>query len=281
MSDPKNLPVLETILPWTLSDGTEYLILQAFTIEKQPVSPLEVDSKPTRDSYLFVWSYFVPCEMADKAYRWFKKQNYYSKWMPEAGSSIQAFIGELPWHPASDPESELRLPIRRHSHHFSFRQRTPPPCELLISTDEYSWGSGYDTTCRTDFNFLIPCNRLIASLGLHRHGELPPELKTKFSVSGFQEAAWFTKEGKCAAFAPDAYQEGPSALFVSRGALLEFLEREGLALCWTFLGERCSYVRDMGAEQAKPPGEAIINGAGMLTQDDSLQWKLRCEYHPL
>ncbi|MCB2156540.1 hypothetical protein KQI84_16815, partial [bacterium] len=281
MSDSKNLPVLDKILPWDFADGTQYLMLQSFKTEDQPVSPLEADGKPTRDSYLFVWSYFVPSDMADKAFAWFKEQNYYSKWMPECQSSMQAFIGEIPWHPASDPESELRLPIRRDSHHFSFRQRTPPPCELLISTDEYSWGSSYDTTCRTDFNFLIPCNRLIASRGLHRHGELPPELKTKFSGSGFQEAAWFDNEGRCVAFAPDAYYPGPSAFFISRSALLEFLKKEDLALCWIFLGERCSYVRDMGGERVMPPGEAIINGAGIVTMDDNLRWDIRYDYRPL
>jgi hypothetical protein len=268
MSDSNNLPVLDIILPWTLADGTEYLMLQSFKTEKQPVSPLAADGKPTRDSYLFVWSYFVPRAMADKAYDWLKEQNYSNKWMPESGSSSQVFIGEIPWHPASDRGSELRLPIPTDSNYFSFRQELPPPCDLLISTDEYSWGSGYDTTCKTDFSFLMPCYQLIESLGLIRHGELPQELKIPISSFGFQEAAWFDKEGRCVAFAPDVYRPGPSAIFISREALLEFLKKEDLALCWTFLGGRCSYVRDMGAE---PPGKAIIiNGAGILTIDDNL-----------
>jgi len=276
MLDSGNLPDWQRALHWETHDHSKYLLLQGYSSEEDPSSNFEREGKQYRESALSIRSYFVPRNYATRAYDWLRVQDFSSGWMPEAGKTYHPFIGEIPWHPASDTKNDLRTPILRTDDFFV--DRTPPPCKILISADEYAWGSIYDTTCRTDFNFLIPCHQIIHSLRLHHHGRLPIQVPSVHQTEGFQEAAWFDAKGTCVALAPNVYLPGPRALYIRQDSLSNFLNAEGLAIVWTFRGERRCFVGGTAPDVYPPSCLSFINGAAVLRANGSIVGDLRNEF---
>ena len=222
-----DLPLLPDELIVTKCDGTRWVNLKGFMNWHQPHPP---DVEPTdvakRDIWLAFKGYLVKTEAADKFMEWATNVDFWGNWMPDSPNAypFNMFFGEHGWAPAfgysdreyySDHNSEDGVWIRPKKEASIYVQ--PASFEYRVES------GGFDCSIVDGFTLQLPHHRLLKSLGLRWSG---------------QAADYLDGEGNLAAFDPTAHEDGPTALLVRDDLIREYLSNEGLALCWTVLGQR-------------------------------------------
>lgn len=205
-----------------------------------------------RQLWVLVNAYLLRKEDLEVLYPWATQQRYMNRWMPEPYESHHTFIGEYPWSPAAweqffFPESEWRT-IRE--------EKNPPPVEVLVPAADYNKASNdFDCSVEEGASATLPTAWLFERLGLVWHGR-----------EGEYHDAW----DRVVAQDPSVWTPGPATLLIERDSLLKLLEREGMALIWTVLGEK-------QLTGGNAPGWMELNGAYKLTPN-GLEGIVRSEF---
>ena len=199
------------------------------------------DSEPTEVERREIWymckGYLIKEEDVKVFTKWARKVDFWGRWMPEPPDLDKVFIGEYGWAPAF----------------YYFQQPfygdtgwvTPPencPVKIKVASLMYTAGAnGLDCSIDDGYTLRLPAVSIVNGLGLHWTGN---------------GADFIDASGQIAAFDPTAYEAGPDAVLVRAEELARFLKQEGLALCWTVIGEKralgpssqyCSSLRISGA----------------------------------
>ena len=205
-----------------------------------------------RQLWVLVNAYILRKEDLEVLYSWATQQRYMSRWMPEPYESHHTFIGEYPWsHAAREqfffPESEWRTICE---------DRNPPPVEVLVPAADYNKASSdFDCSVEERASATLPTAWLFRHLGLVWHG---------------REGEYHDVQGRLVTQDPSVHTSGPSALLIERDSLMNLLEREGMALIWTVLGEK-------QLTGGNAPGWMELNGAYKLTPN-GLEGIVRSEF---
>lgn len=257
------------------AEPTKWLLLQGFNHFYQPMSPLDVPSVARRSCHLWIRGYMVRQKDLPAAEDWFGRQDFSEDWMPKDHSTGRMFVGEFPWHPSLDREDPVRGWIPRSSDHFSRRSR--PPCNLRLTVDRYSWGSGYDATWPTDLGFYMPCMFIVEKMKLSHFGQLPVEFAQSCEGPRFYEEAWFDESGTLVAIDPSMRSSEVSCLLFRQDSLENFLKANRLSLIWMCVGEKMAYC--YGSREHKSPGTAFLNGHFTLRAGE-LHGAMRHDFNP-
>jgi hypothetical protein len=76
------------------------------------------------------------------------------------------------------------------------------------------------------------------------------------------EGRFFDESGDLVCFDPSVTEDGPGAFLFRRDALVKFLEKQGLTLVWTVLGEK-----QILSSRGDSPGWTALSGAFRLRGD--------------
>lgn len=236
-----NIPTVPDLLSVEFpSDGTRWLNLDGSFLWRQghpaDVNPSDADR---RECYISCTAYFVRAEDCDAFMQWAKTVDYWGRWMPEPAEMHRLFLGEFMWSPA------FRDFIQSYDVNDGW---TKPgqgcPVEIQAATLHYSTESGtFDCSVDDSFTLRLPSQHFTEGLGL------------KWSGVG---ADYVDSGGNLAAFDPTAHEAGPSALLVREDVLRQYLQDEGLALCWIIIGERQVL---QGAGRRERHGAMTLSGA--------------------
>ena len=220
-----DIPRVADELAVTGPDGTCWINLRTFLGWRQlhpaDVEPTEVDR---RDIWLSYTGYFVRADYADAFMNWAKDADFWGNWMPSPPNAylFDMFLGEYGWAPAFIHHERL---IRSdYGGGEWIKPMNECPADVLPASFEYRVESNwFDCSVDDSYTLLLPHHRFLSSLGL------------KWSGRG---ADYLDREGKLAAFDPTVHENGPSALLIREDLLKQYLSKEGLALCWTVVGEK-------------------------------------------
>ena len=220
-----DIPNIANQLVVTSPDGTRWVNVCGQMSWQQThsadVEPAEVDK---REIWLHFTGYFVRAKDVYELMDWAITVDFWGRWMPEPPNVYfsDMFLGEYGWAPAfwhSDRQFYLD-----HGGGEWIKPKNKAPAYVQPAASEHSVESGgYDCSVVEGYSLQLPHQRLLNSLQLRWSG---------------QAGDYLDGDGNLAVFDPTAHEDGPSALLVREDLLRQFLAKEGLALCWTILGEK-------------------------------------------
>ena len=213
-------PVPELLTPTKLGEDGTWCSLAGGHSWHQPV-PLDRSTRDLakRNMWYHPTAYFVRSQDRDAFMRWAEGADMWDRSMPSVPSVYGLFLGEYAWAPASryfgaPPANALRW----------LRPGAGCPVDVRDATFEYvRESSTFDCAVDDTYRLHLPPDDLVTGLGL----------RWRAPCADFVDAA-----GNVVVFDPSAHESGPGALLVQMPALQRFMDREGLALCWTVRGEK-------------------------------------------
>lgn len=198
----------------------EFLSLEGSFSWSEP-ERLGVDRKNSdrKNIWYQVRSYLVEESEYENLKEWLKEQDFMGRWMPESSENYSVFSKEHYWSPAyhdrdEDTEETRWQPIRKNR---LDHRNEEIIADVLPTAEEHRWEDDDGTS------FLAPRTEMFDGMGLCA-SEIP--------------SCWFNDRGQLACFDPHVFGEEKSELLVNRDLLEEFLNKNGLKILWTVLGEK-------------------------------------------
>jgi len=201
-------------------DGSRWVNVLGYFNWRQPHPPdLDSIDVERRDFWVHLTGYFLHARDVRPFMNWAKGVDFWGRWMPDPPEVYGMFLGEYGWSPAFRYFNQP---------YYGAEQWTNPgngcPISVRIGSFEYVKESGgFDCSINESYALHLPIYELVDRLGLQWTG---------------RSADYIERNGSVAAFDPTAYEEGPTALLLREDLLKRYLSIEGLALCWTALGEK-------------------------------------------
>lgn len=217
LPDPKGL--MEVKNP---KDGSVWLVLDTFVKWRTP-APVGEDYYRTKRKQLWysAESYIIKESDMEKFMGWAKDQNYWGRWMPEAKSQSDLFLGEYYWSPAYNYFNSPYYGMPGWTTG-EMGERVPAP--ILPAIEKYSCpGGGYDCSVQESININLPAKLIVDGLQLKWNG---------------CEGKFFDSAGQLIAFDPSISESGPSSLLIRKEVFCAFLKKNGYAMFWTLLGQK-------------------------------------------
>lgn len=229
IQETNDLPALRDLLLVTSpTDSSRWVNLNAAFDWTQPTPPdLEASDVQRRNFWYIATGYLIRAKDVDSFLSWARDVDFWGRWMPDPPEHYRLFLGEHVWSPAAQ--------FYACAYYGDDGWTTPRnDCPVSVRTaavELVQESSGFDCSIDEGIRLHFPAGDLIDGLGLRWTGS---------------RADYADRDGKIVIFDPTASDPGPSALLVREDALLAYLEREELAICWAVLGEK----RILGQEYA-------------------------------
>lgn len=255
VAEGSDLPPVEPLIAVRGPDGRDFLVLETYREWTEPAPPgVERYDVERREIWYMIESYLVKREHADALYQWGRQQNFYGRWMPESHEMTRVYFGELFWAPAFHYHSTRHTGRPAWIGADDEDSRLPAP--ILVATDRYMCEQNtFDCSLDDTVHIHLPAAELVEWMGLKWQGK---------------EGYFVDEHGAEIAFDPSVFEAGPGAVVVDQARLSEMLEKQGLAIIWTVLGEK-RVLAPHGEHRTAP---YIISGCYRL-RDDQLEGGVR------
>ena len=208
-----DVPRLEDLLQSFEYADQRWQLLVAYPSWNNRKEDADFDSK-----YRYVWihlqGYLVPKDQTDRAFTTLHKRNFFGRWMPEGATWLYGFAGEYPWATSFNTEPEEWYGFGGSEHKLPFE------CVPTWNGVAAEWE--YDASFPENKHFLVPA-RIFFKLG---------------DLWWNERDGYRLINGRTIFRDPSLTQEGPSSLIVDLDDLIVRLERLGLSIIWTLLGEK-------------------------------------------
>ncbi len=196
-------------------NGNRWIILEAYPEWRSKTDDMEFGSE-----YRLIWlqlhSYLVPADKQKLRWGWFKKQQFFGRWMTEGAEFHDGFIGEYPW------ATTFNLYQDSYLSRGSFGTKQKPPEDAYPTCNSLSVGDEYDSYQPERIGFLLPARYFFHAVPLKWNGE----------------SGYMTLDGRLRFIDPSVVEPGPSALLVEADFLKEFLAENNLTIIWSVVGEK-------------------------------------------
>lgn len=211
-SDMNGVPDPLELISVTGPDGEQWLNLLSYPDWRQKHVPeIEAQRPPTRTIWMHIHAYLVPIESAGALKAWAVGKDWYGRWMPESGESVNALLGGH----HSDPQWAHSSGVLDH---WCPSVQGPQPADLIQCSAAYEGtGSDRDASAEQETQGFVPSGALAGIL------ELYPG----------KDFEWEDSSG-VAVFDPSIREGGPNSLLVRRSQISK-LEDEGYTIFWTVL----------------------------------------------
>ena len=215
------MPKIESLLAVSRpNDQSRWLNLEGnFHWETEPPPDRESSEVERRDLWYSFTGYLIRRQDVDTFLSWAEKVDFWGRWMPDAPEVYRMFLGEYGWSPAFKYFSQP---------YYGDDSWTQPghdcPVKIRVAGFKYMQESnGFDCSVEAGFTLRLPAIDLVNGLGLRWSG---------------QAADYIDSKGRLVAFDPTAHEAGPTALLIREDILRDYLNRNGLSICWVVLGEK-------------------------------------------
>jgi hypothetical protein len=142
--------------------------------------------------------------------------------MPESHEFYKIYLGEYPW-----ARSFLyhNTPYYNHDGWMEEGRFSKIPVKILILDDQYlSSGSSTDCSTNSAIRIKLPAKYLVDEMKLFQK---------------YSDGRFFDNQGDLVAFDPNVFDTNlPNQILIRKDKLYSFLQRKGLAIFWTLLGEK-------------------------------------------
>ena len=245
LGNSENLPDIERLLEVVNPrDGTCWFNVNGNFLWRQshPADEGPYD-RNRKELWIGVTGYFVRAEDVGNFMTWAETVDFWGRWMPEPPEDYRIYAGEYGWSMAF---RHLHSDCLEGEDWVRPQTRDGEKCPVLIQPASFtslSESGGFDCSVEESFSLRLPHRDFVDHLGLRWSGN---------------RADFLDKNRELAAFDPTAHGDGPSALLLRMELLKEYLKGNGLALCWTIIGEKLGVGGDRSAEYH---GYATMSGA--------------------
>jgi len=258
ITDRKDLPQPHSILEVQDENNKEWVWLEIHPEWGEQV-PLGEDRYAVQRKRLWyqIRSYFIKkSELAN-----FKKsmiKNFHRGDLPETRNMYQVFSREFYWSPAfmffNKPYYNGKGWIKIHP-----RDSEKSIAELHRTTEYFLWEEEFDCSKTSAIHFYKPVEFIVKNLKLQ---------------SSAKEGEFVDDSGQLICFDPSVSNKSISGLLIRKDALLDFLEKEDLVLCWSVIGEK----QILGNFRANKDYPGRLNISGLYTlEKDGISGKLSFE----
>ncbi|MDE2823835.1 MAG: hypothetical protein OXK79_10060, partial [Chloroflexota bacterium] len=245
--DTSDLPAVEDLLLVADPvDGSRWLNGNGYFLWTQS-PPADRDSTEVqgRDLAYVCTGYLVRACETESFLQWAEKVDFLTCRMPEPPGLNHAFLGEHAWSPACQ---YYQQPY--YGDDAWVQPAKECPAELRSVTREYFREVGdFDCSIDDTYTLRLPGVDVVHGLGIRWSGH----------------GAQFTDSaGRVVALDPTVESEGPSSMLFREEALREYLDREGLTICWAVTGEKRLISRPPGSGPHYPwlrlSGAYVLSG---------------------
>jgi hypothetical protein len=201
-------------------NGTEWLATEGHYEWRDPDAPGASERQyPYRQAWCQLRCYLVRDSQAERMRKWFSRQDFMGRWMPESMSHHGDFVGEYPWHPSA--RSAQQGWTR------GWNRRTPVP--VLIPSANLSWDDSFDASTQDSYAGIVPAAWLVR--------ETQASWQPPFD--------YITKAGRLISLDPSWHGPGPRVGLVRRREFEQLCQKLGVVPFWTVLGEK-RIIDDLG-----------------------------------
>jgi len=197
-------------------EGFEWCNLSGY-FDIPPEIPDELTSGDRKPNLWYTLrAYFIKNADASTFQNWAVNQDYMGRWMPEPFETHGVFFGEY--------FSRLAYQCGRRDYQTWIRPSEELPIQVMTATEDYHWTArDPDCSLKDSVNMNLPCKDAVECLALKR---------------GPVDGEWVGPDGCVVARHVEGRVFGPSGFLMRVDALRGYLERRGLQIVWTVLGER-------------------------------------------
>lgn len=211
--------VEELLLSVRPDDDSHWLNVRGYFVWRQSHP---IDAEPTdtdrRELGIDCMGYLMAAEVADEFMDWARGVDFWGRWMPEEPEMYGLLLGEHGWSPAFNQSYGAYFAGTGWS-----KSERCPVAIRPIAFQYHAETNNFDCSVEESYSLRLPHHELVRSLGL------------KWSGTG---ADHLDHQGQLGVLDPTAHENGPTALLVREDLMREYLSQNGLALCWTILGEK-------------------------------------------
>jgi len=204
-------------------NGSEWLVLKSFPSWKEPkLIGREEWGYPRKEVWCHLNSYLVKNTEFENIKAWIQNQHFMGRWMPESPDRYQLFSREYYWSTAfksfesdANDGGSWKAVYDRDTRDFV--------ANLCLTSISYYWEEEYDYSKSQTLSFLKPNTLVFENMSLSYGDKL---------------GSFIDVEGNIVCFAAEALKNTRPHLLVRKKEFLDMLEREGLSIIWTLLGEK-------------------------------------------
>ncbi len=212
VASKEGLPSLEELLSISEQDGQNWRLLVSYPSWDEKKEDSDWNDR-YRDVRMYIESYLVQKQDIDIAYNCLHRRNFRGNWMPEGANWLYGFPGEYPWGTSFNTEPEEwyikkgdeKLPIMYE------------PCWNRLAVE---WE--YDASRSRNFHMVVPARTFFSQADLWWDGQDGYRLTDGGTI--FRD--------------PSVTEVGPASLIADTDELLNRLEKLGMCLIWTLLGQK-------------------------------------------
>ena len=212
VASKEGIPSLEELLSISEQDGQNWRLLVSYPSWDEKKEDSDWNDR-YRDVRMYIESYLIQKQDIDIAYNCLHRRNFWGNWMPEGANWPHGFPGEYPWGTPFNTEPKEWY-IREGD------ERLPVAYEP--SWSQLSGGWEYDASISKSFPLFVPDRIFFSQANLWWDGQ-----------DGYRLV-----NGKTIFRDPSVTEVGPASLIADTDALLNQLEKLGMCLIWTLLGQK-------------------------------------------
>ena len=223
ITDEKPISSIDRLIQVEDPDGAEWLILESYPTWREPKKiGEEAWGYPRKEVWCQTRSYILDSSQFSKTKKWASNQNFMGRWMPESGDRYEVFSREYYWSAAfkffsidyyegkewvqlNDPETRDYI------------------ADVNVTARGYLWEEEFDHSKKETIRFLKPCLNIYEGMSLR---------------DGDREGEFVNEAGEVICFEGSVYNDSESYLLVKKEPFNNYLEKNGLGIFWSVLGEK-------------------------------------------
>ena len=209
------IPELDELLSIKKHKCQNWRLLVSYPVWRQRDEKTDLNNE-----YRLVWmnieSYLVPRQAIATAYDSLHRRNFYGRWMPGNFTSLYGFAGEYPWSTLFQDTADMIPSLGDYDD-----TELPMTCEPSWHQLNGEWE--YDASLPRYLHTFVPAMKFFTETGLWWNGQDGYRISDNKTI--FQD--------------PSIMEAGPGALIADNEELLRLLNKLGLCILWTLLGEKC------------------------------------------
>ena len=238
----EDLPLLEDMLAVRQRDDQQWRPLVSYPSWDNRGEDADWND-PRREVWVHLESYLISKNEIESTYNSLHRRNFFGQWMPQNASWLYGFAGEYPWATPFNTEPE-----EWHGQSDDLGGKSSFSCVPSWSDLSAEWE--YDASLPSYYHMSMPARAFFTSRDLWWDGR-----------DGYQ-----LMDGRTVFRDPSVTEAGPKTLIADSDDLLERLDKLGLCILWTLLGEK----RILGPSLNKPTPRWTFSQIARLDEDGSV-----------
>jgi len=234
MKKTSDLPNAVTIISSKDNTKNEWLMLEGHPEWDEPkIEETEEYNPPHKRIWYQIRSYIIKNETKTKILNWAQKQNFWGRWMSEAGNLYQVFSREYYWSKAFQffQKTYYGGEIESEIYH---RKTDKIIGKVFLPTSYHLWEEEFDCSKEQPISFIKPSDFLFKGLKVKQ---------------GNSEGQFVSENNELVCFDPCIEHKSFSCLLVKKKPFIKFLKENNLSIFWTVIGEKQILGNDSSKEK--------------------------------